>query len=474
MRSEPSDEVDPYLLGCYAPIEDEVVIPRLELIEGAVPGDLRGTFVRNGANPRYRAQGRHHWFDGDGMLHAVAFADGAASYRNRYVQTAGFLAEARAGEALWTGLLVRPDLSRPGGPYKDTANTDVTWHNGQLLAMWWMGGEVYRVRLPDLETVGALEPGFGRGMAAHAKVDPRTGELIYIDHGPRPPHLVCGLLAADGALLCERPIALPGPRLQHDLAITDDYVIVFDLSMMADPDELRRGREKIRFFREVPTRIGLVRRTPGGLERDVQWFETTPFYLYHTINAWQEGDDVVLVGCRIADPLVGDPRNPARPFQVPEIANLRLEPYLHRWRLSPATGRVREEQLDDVMSEFPRIDDRALGQRSRYAYSPRIAPAPTLLFDGVLRYDLSLGASMCHAYADGLFGGEVTFAPREGGSDAEDDGYLVTIACDRAGARAEVHVIDAGTMTLACRLRVPARVPVGYHATWVPGDAASA
>ena len=25
----------------------------------------------NGPNPRYRTEGRYHWFDGDGMLHGI-------------------------------------------------------------------------------------------------------------------------------------------------------------------------------------------------------------------------------------------------------------------------------------------------------------------------------------------------------------------------------------------------------------------
>ncbi len=469
---------DPYLEGCYAPVQEESPVEGYGLTArvGAVPRDLSGTFVRNGSNPRFEPRGRYHWFDGDGMLHAIEFSGGAARYRNRYVRTEGFMAEEAAGEALWTGLLVRPDMKRPGGPYKNSGNTDLLWHGGQLLALWWMSGAAYSIELPSLQTRGVAEFGAAlpRGLAAHAKTDPRTGELLFIDYGMRPPFLRVGAISPERALLGHAAVELPGPRLQHDLAFTENYVLVFDLSMMADPAQLRRGRQRIKMFRDVPTRIGLVPRTAlreGQREAPVRWFDAAPFYMYHAINAYEDGDDVVLVGCRIADPLVGDPDNPARDFTVPAIANLRLEPYLHRWRLRGATGDVVEERLDDVMGEFPRMNDRWLGRRSRYCYMPRVAPRETLLFDGVIKYDLARGTSRALAYPEGWFGGELTFAPRDHGAPEtqdEDDGYLVTIAVEAATGASEVLVLDARALEIVARVPVPARVPVGYHAEWVP------
>ena len=75
-------EQNPYLTGSYAPVKDEITESNLKVI-GEIPADLHGVYVRNGPNPRHTPEGRHHWFDGDGMLHAVHFEDGKASYRNR-------------------------------------------------------------------------------------------------------------------------------------------------------------------------------------------------------------------------------------------------------------------------------------------------------------------------------------------------------------------------------------------------------
>lgn len=86
----------------------------------------------------------HHWFDGDGMLHAVSFANGQATYRNRWVETAGLQLERSTGEAQWQGIREPVRKMTLGRPYKDTANTDVKFHNGALLALWYQCGEPYR------------------------------------------------------------------------------------------------------------------------------------------------------------------------------------------------------------------------------------------------------------------------------------------------------------------------------------------
>jgi len=462
----------PYLEGGYAPVQHEIVARDLP-VHGELPRDLAGTFVRTGSNPRFHPVGHYHFFDGDGMLHTVQFEDGRACYRNRWVRTEGLAQEEAAGRALFTGILEPPDLRRPGGPYKDTGNTDVVFHAGQLLALWWLSGKARVIRLPDLETLGNQDWNgrLFRSISAHPKVDPRSGEMVFFDYALRPPFLTHGVISADGELLHQAPIDLPGPRLQHDTAITERFTLLFQMSMVGDRRQKGRGRMPLRMEREEPARIGVVPRF--GTNEDVRWFEVEPFFMYHVVNAWEEGDRIELLGCRIADPVVGDPRNPASRHPVPALGNLRLAPTFHRWSLDLSDGSVREEQVDDVLTEFPRMNDGVLGRRSRYSWHPRLARTETLLFDGLVRYDLETGATAVHAYPPGWYGGEPSFAPREGGSGAEDDGYLATFVQEEATGRSELHVLDASDVAAppVARIPVPQRVPTGYHTRWVPAAA---
>jgi carotenoid cleavage dioxygenase len=435
---------------------------------GELPQDLEGMYVRIGSNPMFEPAGRYHWFDGDGMLHGVHFANGTATYRNRWVRTEGLAAEEQAGKALWTGIHERPDFARPGGPYKDTANTTLSFQAGKLLAHWWLAGKSYVIDLPSLDTVGVEDFGGGLagGMSAHPKVDPETGELIFFDYGPVPPYLTYGVIGADGKLKHQVPIELPGPRLQHDIAITRNYSILLDMSMMWDPDALAQGRVRNGFFRDKPSRLGVIPRY--GSNADVQWFDGEPFFMYHTINAWEDGDTIVLTGCRIDNPLTTDPHNPRSDKIVPSIATLRLEPHLHEWRLNLATGLLKEEPLDETMGEFPTMDDRSLGRSTRFSYMPRMAPAEVLLFDGLMVYDGDAIVQQ-YSYPAGWFGGEAAFGARTGASKRDDDGYLCTFVAEEATGNSELYVFDAARVGdgPVARCPIPQRVPTGYHTEWV-------
>jgi carotenoid cleavage dioxygenase len=118
------------------------------------------------------------------------------------------------------------------------------------------------------------------------------------------------------------------------------------------------------------------------------------------------------------------------------------------------------------------MDNRLLGRPSQHAYSPHIAPAPELLFDGFVKYDTTTGASETHLYGDARYGGETVFAPRVGASAADDDGYVLTFVTDAATGDSEVIVVDAQRPADApvCRVRIPQRVPIGYHSWWIDAD----
>ncbi len=68
----------PYLTGAWTPQHEEVDALDLEVIEGAIPADIDGVYVRNTENQVHQPLGRHHPFDGDGMLHLINFKDGRA------------------------------------------------------------------------------------------------------------------------------------------------------------------------------------------------------------------------------------------------------------------------------------------------------------------------------------------------------------------------------------------------------------
>jgi len=448
-----------YSKRTYARVDDERTDLNLK-VTGEIPAELRGSFVQNSPNPRFEPNGLYHWFDGDGMVHGIHFADGKAAYRNRYIRTEALLADEAAGHSTTAGIL---EPFESGRPDKNTANTDLIAHNGKLLALWWLSGEPYAVSVPELETLGAEDFGgtLNCNVSAHAKVDPRTGELVFFDYSPYGEAFIrYGTVSADGKLTHSHKISLDRPSLLHDCAITENYTILLDFPLIWDPVALAHGKRRVRFDTAEPARFGIAQR--NGTE--VRWFSIGGCYMYHTVNAWEEGDEIVVIGCRIADPIPRVPHD--KELDIPRLFFLRLEPYLHEWRFNLVTGEVRDRQLDDARSEFPRMNDKRLGQKSSFAFHPRVAAEPTLLFDAAIRYDLDAGTSVHREYGPERFGGETVFAPREGAAD-EDDGWVLTFVTDRREATSDVVILDGRDLHEVARVHLPRRVPTGFHAEWM-------
>src|SRR6185437_11153768 len=84
-KAFPTD--NPFLANPYfAPVNTEADAGHLQ-ITGEMPRELTGTLYRNGPNPQFAPRGPHHWFGGDGMIHAFHIENGNVSYRNRWVRT---------------------------------------------------------------------------------------------------------------------------------------------------------------------------------------------------------------------------------------------------------------------------------------------------------------------------------------------------------------------------------------------------
>ena len=100
-----------------------------------------------------------------------------------------------------------------------------------------------------------------------------------------------------------------------------------------------------------------------------------------------------------------------------------------------------------------------------------LANEPTLLFDGIVRYDSTAGTKEQYGFGPSRWGSEAPFAPRDG-STGETDGYLVSFVTDEAENRTEVLILDAADITAGpvARVLLPQRVPSGFHACWVRAD----
>jgi len=483
-----TDRVEnPYLHGIHAPTVHETKAVALD-VEVELPRDLYGAFVRNGPNAVHEPTNLYHWFDGDGMVHAIHFRDGRATYCSRLIETKGLADERAAGRSIWPGIMGPFDFDLPRHYLKDTANTDLVFHDGQLLALWYMCGEPYRLDPLSLETRGVASFGgkLRTPVSAHAKVDVRTGELVYFTLADAPPFMRYGVVSPEGELAHEIPIDLPGPRATHDITITENFSILHDFPLFHDVGLQRRVKHRIaRFHRELPSRFGVLPRR--GAADTVRWFDFEPGYVLHMVNAWEEGDWIVMDGCFQPDPTIV--RRKQEGHLASMLGYLRIRAHLRRWRMNLVTGETREEQLDDLNVEFCLPDTDLYGERTRYSYHQHLpADMYTVDFHALVKYDHEDGSCKRFDYGAGRVGGEAPFARRHGSADggspgngepddrgragAEDDGYVVTIVTDARDESSSCQVFRATDIERGpiARLPLPHRVPTGFHAKWIPGE----
>jgi carotenoid cleavage dioxygenase-like enzyme len=432
----------------YAPVHDELTAFDLP-VQGHIPPELNGWYLRNGPNAR---TGAAHWCVGDGMVHGLRLENGrAAWYRNRWVRTASFEHPIA---------LYNDDGTR--NLHSSNANTHVIRHHGKTLALM-------EFSLPyeisnDLETLGVYDFGgkLTDSMTAHPKICPVTGELHFFGTGNiAQPHVVYHRADADGRLTVNRPIDVPALTMMHDFALTAEHVVFLDLPLVFDL-RVALAQQDVRELRDLPyrwddeygARLGVLRRDdPYG---PVRWLDIDPCYVFHIANAY----DLTSTGqnCVVLEVV-----------RYPEIwrgsSNFGTEAALWRWKLDLDTGIVEESQLDDRGIEYPRADDRLASAAARYSVA---------VGNGALvRYDLQRDTASEHRFGGGGgeqgAPGEAVFAPAVGQSD-ELAGWYLSYVYDPVNDASDLVVIDASDFEgdPVARVRLPQRVPHGFHGNWLP------
>ena len=436
-----------HLQGNFAPVKDELTATDLDVI-GALPPELCGTYMRNGANP---VTGESlHWFLGNGMVHAVRLENGKASwYRNRYVKTK---------------MLEDPSAQRisEAGQIDYTvsaANTHVIRHGGKILALE-EGSFPYELT-PELETVGAhnFDGKLDKAMTAHPKICPETGELLFYSYGQLPPYLLSHRVDKSGRLVQTEEITVPGPTMMHDFQITRNHTIFMDLPVVFDMQLALQGTMPFQWSDDYGARIGIMPRE--GTNDDVKWFEVEPCYVFHTLNAWDEGDKVMFDVCRISEVWRGSS----------EMSGGTGVQSLHRFTFDLSDGSVKEETIDDRGMDFPRVADARIGLKNRFGYTLQFNAGNdgNPAFHGHLKFDMKTGESGLQQYGEGKSAGEPVFVPAPGADPDSDEGWVLSYVHDEKAVRTELAVVDAqrwGEEPVA-RIPLPQRVPFGFHGSFM-------
>jgi carotenoid cleavage dioxygenase len=214
---------------------------------------------------------------------------------------------------------------------------------------------------------------------------------------------------------------------------------------------------------ERGTRIGVLPRR--GRSEDVQWFDSDPCYVFHPMNAWEEGEKI------FADVMEYPvaPLFPTLDGSAPENPFARLV----RWTFDLASNSdtIKREPIDDLAGEFPRFDERRAGLGYRHGWFAGITRtgASNVRFDTIAHIDLASGRRADFVFEAGDSPGEPVFVPRSPNA-AEGDGWLVAVVYRGGMDRSDFVVFEAGDVGAGpiATAKLPRRVPFGFHGNWRP------
>ncbi len=472
----------------------------IDEIEGTIPPELHGTLWRNGPGVLDRGGQRFgHPFDGDGMICRIAFRNGRAHFRNRFVRTEGWQREQRAHKIVYRGVF---GTDKPGGflrnvgdfRIKNIANTNVVFWAGKLWALW-EAAQPHRLDPWTMETLGIDD--FGgvlrrkQPFAAHPHVEPHgpdgAARLVGfgVQAGFRASTITIYEFDGEGHVVEQHVHTVPGFALLHDVAITPNYYVFFQGPLTTNPAPYLLGTrtigECLRTKERTPTRVWVFPRHGQGSTHELH---TDSCFIFHHGNAF-EHDGAIVVDSVVypSFPLL-DSRTPHAEIEFTNIPAGQL----WRFRLDLRTSTVERQLIHSGACEFPVLHAAHVGRPYRYVYlAARDDHADAGPYQALVKVDLANGTREQWSAAPHGFVNEALFVPRRGparctalaappdsidtlGGGAEDDGWLVALTYEADYHRSDVVILDARHLAHGpiARLRLPHHVPFGLHGSFTP------
>lgn len=189
----------------------------------------------------------------------------------------------------------------------------------------------------------------------------------------------------------------------------------------------------------------------------VKQLECNAFFIFHTINAYEHGNEIILDACVYEDPSAIDAlylKNIQKKLKLPNIPT-------YRFQLPLQKGEVNATLINNQHWEFPRINyGKHNGRKYQYFYGVNFLNGidmPTVIF----KHDLN-GSNTLTWQENGIYVGEPLFVAKPDGK-SEDEGVVMSMIIDTNSDTSGLLILDGITFTEVARLEVPHIIPFGLH-----------
>ncbi|KAF8733115.1 hypothetical protein HU200_015483 [Digitaria exilis] len=473
--------------GNFRPVSEIGEEVLLNNLSGEVPEDFpEGIYIRNGPNPLHPTQtiadslfgsASYLYYEGHGMLHAVYFnksslGEWKISYRNKEKNEVAFLPSAD-GEPYASLVAFFINILRFGKAVKDSANTNIFEHGGRAFAVS-ESHLPYEIDINNLNTIGpySINGAWTQPFTSHPKKIHGSGDLVIMGTNIEKPHYVLGVISSDGERLLHKvDLKFEEGKFIHDIGVTMRFI-----------ENDMNGK----------SRIGVMPRF--GDAESIIWFDIENHCSYHLFNCFEDGNEVIVRGCRLLGSIIPSGRHRVdkskwygRVFLQPDKDSEDFNPSLdgilfsrpYEWRLNLESGRTNEGYVtsEEVAMDFPVINEKFIGIRNKYGYAQvadSLATSKTGLFKfnmiAKLNFDMpdkenkQFISVEYHVLKEKQFCSGVQFVAKESGVD-EDDGWVVTYVHDERTNISQVYIIDAKRFSEepVATITLPQRVPYGFH-----------
>lgn len=442
-------------------------------VSGKIPEWLEGNYIRNGPG-MFHINGKrvNHWFDAMGALHSFNICNGKVDYISKYIPCESYRSATEEGKLSFSEFATDPckSIFKKAQSYVFPSLPNMTdnpkIHVAKIGTRFMALGETpMQVEFDPqtLERIGVdeINPGaMAYKTTAHPHFENQHAYNLIVKFGMQSHYRIYDM-AHKGKALSSIPVAKPA--YLHGFGMSKNYFIIAAGPLVVVPIHLLFWKkpyiENHKWLPQEGAKIWVIEKSSGKLK---SVFETEAFFSFHHINAWEEGDELVM------DINAYDDASIVSKYYLNELQKIDLklpEGTLRRYRLNLKSRRITENNIvSDACIELPRIDYERYNTNGTYGFTYGVGLHPqhkTGFYNSIVKINARNGDAH-YWYQDGCYPGEPCFISSPG-SKTDEEGVLLSIVLDSKAENSFLLILDATSLQEIARASVPEPIVYGFH-----------